>query len=220
MNQRRLSLNRHRDTEVRILNDVPMEISDDESFDSNIPKDTEKGSDANVSHTADILNNMPESLGTESSLRLTHDLVDVSSDDEDSNNKDAINKASTSNIYSKKLSQSLFNWDKTNLSNMPWYQNSILPETNTSHSSRRDVEDLSGETSNKRQKVIDETELSNDDDLTDLDDPNDFEKEVSPPKVIVHQEIMIAGTKVKFPVKPYPSQIAVMHKVNIMIAHD
>ncbi|XP_046416679.1 Fanconi anemia group J protein-like [Neodiprion fabricii] len=38
-------------------------------------------------------------------------------------------------------------------------------------------------------------------------------KEVPTPKEVHHEELYIAGVNVKFPVKPYPSQIAVMNKL-------
>ncbi|XP_012219996.1 Fanconi anemia group J protein homolog [Linepithema humile] len=207
MSQRwKLSLNRNRynDTKVHVINEDPVEISDDESFDDlNIPKENEN-------NPTNSLNNVPESLCTESSLKFTHDISDDSSDDKDSNNKDGtVNKVSLPNTYSK--SPSLFNWNKTSMPGMSWYQNSTLAETEatTSHNSRH-VEEIFEETSNKRQKLmIDVTESSSDDDLAVLDT---FKKEALP-QVVKHYEIMIAATKVKFPVEPYKPQKAVMDKV-------
>lgn len=46
---------------------------------------------------------------------------------------------------------------------------------------------------------------------------NDIKEETSPPQVIIQYTEEIAGTKVKFPVKPYPSQKSVMNQVSIFI---
>lgn len=212
----KLSLNRNRHTEVRIIEDVPMEISDDESFDSNISKGMKNESDVNVSRTANVLNNAPKSSCVESSSILSYDISDDSSNDERSNNKDdIINKVSFSNSYNK--SPSLFNWNKTSMpGTSSQYQNSTLAEANTSHNSRH-VKKIFEEAPNKRQKLIIDLTKSSDDDNDDLASLNTFEKEASPPEVTIMHEEMISGIKVKFPVKPYSSQRAVMSRVNMIV---
>lgn len=68
------------------------------------------------------------------------------------------------------------------------------------------------ETPNKRQKLMRNNSDSSysEDELINFDFPK---KDASSPQVGLQHDIMIAGTRVKLPVKPYPCQIAVMNSL-------
>lgn len=91
----------------------------------------------------------------------------------------------------------MFHWNKNLTSQMPQYQN-ISKGDNSLESEAIDMK-------------------SGNDDPNNLITLDDTEEEASPPQVTVHHIEMIAGVKVKFPLKPYPCQKAVMHKVSIII---
>jgi len=104
-------------------------------------------------------------------------------------------------------SKSMFNWDKTNLTNK--IQNNLFLKDNTLHDSRMDQPEGA---CNKRQKLM--SDMPED----DATDSKEFKKEPSPPEVTIQYEKMIGGIKVKFPVNPYPCQIGIVNSVSITLA--
>jgi len=203
--QSRLSLTkRSHCSETQGTSNDLIEISDDESFDLSQNRQKNIREYVNVTRhgTTNVLNSMTDA----SKDNLNHDISDDLSSDEDVIMVDVPN---TSN-----KSQSMFNWNKTFFPTNPPYQN-IFPESSGSHGSRKVI---SIETPNKRQKLMEAQTSSNlsssDDESIDFDI---FKKNDSPPKVEIQHDIMIAGTRVKFPAKPYSCQIAVMNSVSTTI---
>lgn len=203
--QSKLSLKRNRYHQAHVTNDVPVEISDDESSDSssNPQSNIEQVNFTNTSHgVADISNDATNSLNPACSLKHIHDISDDLSSDEDIV---VIDMPNTS-----KNTQSMFNWKKTSFAYAPSCQNDNS-SVNILHDSRLEKE-MPGEASSKRQKLRSDLTSLSDDDLASLN-----KEESSPSKVTIQHNIMIAGTKVTLPVEPYPCQKAVMNSVSIII---
>ncbi|KAG5319462.1 FANCJ protein, partial [Pseudoatta argentina] len=194
--QSRLSLKRNNSSVPQNKHSDLIEISDDDSDDlsSNIWKNTEDKYE-NVSGTTSIPNNVIDA----SKYYSKHDISDDFNNDEDIIIDDV-----PGNDTSK--SQSLFNWNKPIFDSL-----SIFPECSTSYecsTSRRKMI----EAPNKRQKLM----RNNSDSNYSEDESINFDfskKDASPPQVGLQRDIMIAGTRVKLPVKPYPCQIAVMNSL-------
>ncbi|XP_072750132.1 Fanconi anemia group J protein homolog isoform X2 [Anoplolepis gracilipes] len=200
--QSKLSLKRNRYHQAYVINDDPVEISDDESVDSlpMVESTLKQINCTNTSHdTAYVLNDTTDSLNQPAcSLKYTYNLSDdLSSSDEDV----PIDVPNTS-----KRTQSMFNWKKTSFAYMSKSED-CTSSVNKLHGSKFEKE--MPKKVNKRQKLIDLTN-SSDDDLMSL---NSFKKEASPPKVTIQHDIMIAGIKVTLPVVPYPCQKAVMNSL-------
>lgn len=204
--QSRLSLKRNRYHQTHVINNVPVEISDDESFDSisNPQSNIGQVKCTNANHgTAYTSNEATDSSNPACNLTNMHDLSDDLSNDEDVVIIDAPNTS--------KNTKSMFNWKNTNFTYAPRYQNS-MSSVNVLHDSRFEKE-TPKEISNKKQKLMfDSTSLNND----DLTSSNNF-KEALPSEVTIQHTLMIAGIKVTFPVEPYPCQKAVMNSVSIII---
>ncbi|XP_029668154.1 Fanconi anemia group J protein-like isoform X3 [Formica exsecta] len=199
--QSKLSLKRNRYHQAHVTNDVPVEISDDESSDSssNPQSNIEQVNFTNTSHgVADISNDATNSLNPACSLKHIHDISDDLSSDED---VVVIDMPNTS-----KNTQSMFNWKKTSFAYAPSCQNDNS-SVNILHDSRLEKE-MPGEVSSKRQKLRSDLTSLSDDDLASLN-----KEESSPSKVTIQHNIMIAGTKVTLPVEPYPCQKAVMNSL-------
>jgi len=202
--QSRLSLKRSHCRESQGTNNELVEISDDESFDlsQNIQKSTREYTNVTSHRTINVSNSMTDASKSNSN----HDISDDLSSDEDVIMVDDVSD-NTSN-----KSQSMFNWNKTFFATNPPYQN-IFPESSVSYGSRKVIK-----TPNKRKLIEAQTSSnlsSSDDESIDLDI---FKKNDSPPKgVEIQHDIMIAGTRVKFPAKPYSCQIAVMNSVSTRI---
>lgn len=206
--QSKLSLKRNRHEPLYVINKVsqPVEISDDESSDSltNLQSSIEQvNCTKTTSGMAYISNDATDSSNPTCNLTHVHDLSDDISSDED-----IIDVTNTS-----KNNQSMFNWKKTSFASMLKGQNS-MSSVNILHDSRIEKEK---EVSNKKQKLM--FDLTSSYDADDVVGLNNFkEKEMaSPPKVTIQHDIMIAGTKVTLPVKPYSCQKAVMNSVSIII---
>lgn len=202
--QSKLSLKRNRYHQAHVINNVPVEISDDESSDSlsNPQSNIEQVNFTNTSHgMACISNNATDNLNSACSSKHIHDISDDLSSDEDI----VIDIPKTS-----KNIQSMFNWKKTSFANAPRCLNGNS-SVNILHDSRLEKE-MPREVSSKRQKLRSDLTSLNDDDLMSLN-----KEESSPPKVTIQHNIMIAGTKVTLPVEPYPCQKAVMNSVSIII---
>lgn len=203
--QSRLSLKRNR-CQTHVINSIPVEISDDESFDSVSSPQSNIGqvNCTNADHgTACTSNNAMDSSNPTCSLTNMHDLSEDLSSDEDV----VIDMPKTS-----KNTKSLFNWKNTNFLSAPRYQNNTS-SSNILHDSRFGKE-MPKEVSNKRQRVMFDSTSSNNDDSTSL---NNFQEEALPSEVTIQHRLMIAGTKVTFPVEPYPCQKAVMNSVSTII---
>lgn len=201
--QSRLSLKRNR-CQTHVTNNIPVEISDDESSDSmsNPQSNIEQENCTNANHgMAYIPNNATDSSNPVHSLTNIHDLSDDLSSDEDV----VIDIPETS-----KNTKSMFNWKNTNFPYAPRYQNSTS-SINILHDSRFGKE-MPKEVSNKKQKLMFDSTSSNNDDLASLN-----KEEALPSEVMIQHSLMIAGTKVTLPVKPYSCQIAVMNSVSTII---
>ncbi|XP_012524836.1 Fanconi anemia group J protein isoform X2 [Monomorium pharaonis] len=126
---------------------------------------------------------------------------------EDSSSDEDVTVDDVPSTFNK--SPSLFNWNKTNdmfwngikmnfaADTLPCQSN--FPESSDSHSSRQV---MPTETPNKKQKVMNDW-TDDDDEISILDIR---EKDNLPSQVGIQYELLIAGTKVKFPVKPYSCQ--------------
>jgi len=193
--QSRLSLKRNNS---RPQNSDLIEISDDDSVDlsPNIWKNTEEYINV-TSGTTSILNNAIDV----SKYYLKHDISD------DFNDEDIIIDDVPDNTFK---SQSMFNWNKPIFDPL-----SIFPECSTSYECKTSRRKMI-EAPNKRQKLMRNNSDSSysEDELINFDFPK---KDASPPQVELQHDIMIAGTRVKLPVKPYPCQIAVMNSVSMII---
>lgn len=213
MKSRRLSLGRKPCNKAQGTRDAPVDISDDDSFDlsPNIQKNTRECTNV-TSHGAASVPSMIDASKSNSK----HDMSDDLSSDED-----VVILDKMSNTFNK--SPSMFNWNKNDKSwngirmnfatDTPCQDN--FPESSVPHSSKKVV---SIQTPNKKQKLMnDQTSFnpshSDDESISNLD----IQKDDSLPQVGIQHEIMIAGIKVKLPVKPYPCQIAVMNSVSTMI---
>ncbi|EGI66019.1 Fanconi anemia group J protein-like protein [Acromyrmex echinatior] len=204
--QSRLSLKRNNSSIPQNKHSDPrhsdlIEISDDDSDDlsSNIWKNTEEKY-TNVSGTTSILNNVIDA----SKYYSKHDISDDFNNDEDIIIDDVPGNDTPGNDTSK--SQSLFNWNKPIFDPL-----SIFPECSTSYECRTSRRKMI-ETPNKKQKLMRNNSDSSysEDELINFDFPK---KDASSPQVGLQHDIMIAGTRVKLPVKPYPCQIAVMNSL-------
>lgn len=204
--QSRLSLNRNgsgpqlsQNTHIDLI-----EISDDDDsidLSPNIWKSTEEYTNV-ISHgTTSILNSMTDT----SKYNSKHDISDDLSDE------DIIVDNVPNNDTSYK-NQSMFNWNKSTFDPL-----NMFPECSTSY-------ECSGwrkkviEAPNKRRKLMRNNSKSSD--LSYSEDEINFnfpKKDDSPPQVGIQHDIMIAGTRVKLPVKPYSCQITVMNKVSMII---
>ncbi|XP_029158437.1 Fanconi anemia group J protein homolog [Nylanderia fulva] len=203
--QSRLSLKRNRYQE-NVTNKVSelVEISDDESSDSltNLQSNIEEvNCESTTSGMAYISNAAKDSLNPVCSLTHTHDL----SDDLSSSNDDVV-VIDVPNT--PKNNGSMFNW-KDSFASMSKSQSS-MSSVQILHDSRLEKE---REMSTKKQKLFDLTSSYDDDDDLDVMGLNNIKEKASPPKVTIQHDIMIAGTKVTLPVKPYPCQKAVMNSL-------
>ncbi|KYN01786.1 Fanconi anemia group J protein like protein [Cyphomyrmex costatus] len=195
--QSKLSLRRNCTNESSNPGNLIELSSDDDSIDLplNLQKNTKEYKNVTSHGTTSILNSVTDA----SKCNSEHNTSDNLSDD------DIIVVDHVSNNDTSYKSQSMFNWNKP-ISD-PLSRN-IFPECS---SSRKNVI----ETPNKRRKLMINNSKSSDssygeDDFIDFDFPK---KDDSPPQVGIHHEIMIAGTRVKLPVKPYPCQLAVMNSL-------
>lgn len=197
-----LKRNRQQGNEAQDIHHDLVEISDDESFDSSL--NTLRSIKQNVTSYEAV--NVPNSVAGASACN-SKDVRNISDDSSSDEDVTIINDV-PDNTFNK--SQSLFNWDKPFGVN-PLHQN-IFPECSESRKL------VSTETPYKRQKLMSEPTSSVD--LNSSDDESIYfhtsEKDDSLPLVGIQHERMIAGIKVKFPLKPYPCQIAVMNSVSIM----
>ncbi|KYN29088.1 Regulator of telomere elongation helicase 1 [Trachymyrmex cornetzi] len=196
--QSRLSLKRNNSNRLQNKHIDLIEISDDDSVDlsSNMWKSTEEYT--NVSGTTNILNSATDA----SKYNLKHDI----SDDFDSDGDIIVDNVPDNNTSK---SQSMFNWNKPIFDPL-----SIFPECSTSYECRTPKRKMI-EAPNKKQKLMRNNSKSSnssysDDEFINFDFPK---KDASPPQVGLQHNIMIAGTRVKLPVKPYPCQIAVMNSL-------
>lgn len=183
----------------------PIEISDDDescNLSSNVQTSTKE-----FTVTSHEAVNIPNSVidASECNLKQAHDISDDLSSDEEV----AVVYDTCNNDFNKK--PSMFDWNKTVFATDLLYQN-IFPESSGSRKK------MPIEAPNKRQKIMSDPTIfdssSNDNKLTNLDLPK---KDDLSSKVEIQHSIMIAGIKVKFPLKPYPCQIAVMNSVSTII---
>ncbi|TGZ47264.1 Fanconi anemia group J protein homolog isoform X2 [Temnothorax longispinosus] len=195
---RRLSLKRsgYCNQAQGTLND-PVEISDDDSFDSlNIEENTKACMNVTCHEAANVSNSVTDAAKCNSK----HDI----SDDLDSEEDVTMANAVSENIPK---SQSMFNWNKSIFATDILHQN-VFPESSGTRNA------MPEEIPNKRQKLM--KDLKSSDDLSCSEDEIIYlspKKDDSPPQVRIQHERMIAGVKVKFPVKPYPCQMAVMNSL-------
>jgi len=207
--QSRLSLKRRSQcNEVQGTCNNPIEISDDDSFDlsSSVKKSSKECTDVTSHGAANVSNGMINAF--ECNLKHVNDVSDLSND----KNIVIVNDVSD-NVFDQ--SQSMFKWDKPIVAftgTSPLY---VFPESSGS----RKVTPI--ETSNKKQKLMNNSTSSDDlsssdDELTNFGKINLLKKDDSPPQVGIQYDWnnMIAGVKVKFPVKPYHCQKAVMNSVS------
>lgn len=203
---KRLALKRDRCEQNTNLS--PIEISDDDSYDELsslrrkiVHNDCKSKTSLNTVNVSSILkdtSNRQPVISAHSSQFVDNIPNDISDDDV------IITKTpSTSNGR-----QSMFNWNK-NLTSMPQH----ISEDNTLLDSECTKETP---VEARNENNLAKPDLINIDDNYDDDNLNNLKREASPPKVTIHHDIMIAGTKVKFPVKPYSSQVAVMNNVSII----
>jgi len=213
MKRSRLSLNRDRCDKVHYDRNEVVEITDDESSDSdsssNLREEMQQEKYSRVRNRGmTVTNDVACVPNVESSITNTfqqqqqqqHDLSNDASTDED---VVVINDVPMTSNKSK----SMFNWGKTNLTNK--IQNNLFLKDNTPHGSRIDEPEGA---CNKRQRLMNDTPED------DTIDSKEFKKEASPPKVTIQYEKMIGGIKVKFPVNPYSCQIGIVNSVSITIA--
>lgn len=177
------------------------DVSDDESF------DTEKKNSTNVVNkkTVDSLNNMADPLNVACNLEHIHDISDDLSTSEDA--------ITIEDSPKKKLPASMFQWNEPNHFSKPGTSSRYWAGESTSRGSRFRYEEVPEESSYKRQKFTSDVVNLDDDD----DDATSTSFKEEAPQVIVQHDIMIAGTNIKFPAKPYPCQIAVINTVIIVI---
>lgn len=177
------------------------DVSNDESF------DLKKENSANVANTDMInkSNNIADPLNVACNLECVHDISDDLSTSEDG-------IASEDSPEKKTLQTTMFNWHHKpkHLGTKP-STSRYWTEEGASHGLGFNKK-VPKEASNKKQKFTSEViNLDDDDDVTSISS-----KEADlPPQVAIQHDIMIAGTKVKFPAKPYPCQIAVINSVTI-----
>lgn len=200
-NQGRLSLKRiHCETySTSGKYNVP-DVSDDESF------DLKREHSANVANkeTVNRLSNI-DPLNVACNLECAHDISDDLSTSED--------VITIEESPEKKKGQtSMFNWyyEPKHLSTKPSTSRYWKEDASHKFGFNKKVPE---ETSYKKQKFRSEViNLDDDDDATSTSS-----KEEALPQVTIQHDIMIAGTNVKFPAKPYPCQIAVINSVTIII---
>lgn len=191
--QLRLSLRRNQCNSQGTWND-PIEISDDESFgsSSNIQKSTTGNANVASCGTANVLGSVTDA----SKCNSKHDISDDLSNDED-----------VVVIGDGPKSPSLFDWNKPFLANL-LHQN-IFPGSSA----------LSGHTSiespNKRQKLMNEPTRWNFSSSNSSDEwmHASPKKDDPPPQVEIQHDYFIVKTRVKFPLKAYPCQVAVMSEL-------
>ncbi|XP_011637697.1 Fanconi anemia group J protein-like isoform X2 [Pogonomyrmex barbatus] len=185
-----------------------IEVSDD---DDSLSQDIQKCNN-NSSNTRQHMD-----ISSHKTLKISNSMTDASSPKYNSKHNISDDISSDEDVIvvddvpdTSRRSQSMFNWDKPIFASASY--SNIFFENNISSDSKFNKE-LSLESPNKRQKIIEDS-ISSDSDCN-FDDKlislNTFNKE--PPLVEIQHSIMIAGTNVKFPVKPYSCQIAVMNSL-------
>ncbi|KAL6267626.1 hypothetical protein P5V15_000701, partial [Pogonomyrmex californicus] len=206
LSMKKLSLKRDHN-KIKDTFDLIEVSDDDDSLSQDIQKcnnnssNTRQHMDISSHKTLNISNSMTDA--SRAKYNSKHNISDDISSDEDVIVVDDIPDTS-------RRSQSMFNWDKPIFASASY--SNIFFENNISSDSKFNKE-LSLESPNKRQKIIEDS-ISSDSDCN-FDDKlislNTFNKE--PPLVEIQHSITIAGTNVKFPVKPYSCQIAVMNSL-------
>jgi len=207
MKKSRLSLNRDRCDKVHHDRNEVVEITDDESSDSDSSFDPrEKMQREKYSCVRNSGMTVPNDVAcvpsAEPSTTNTLQQYELSDDASTDENVVVINDVPMTSNRSK----SMFNWDKTNLTNK--IQNNLFLKDDTLHDSRMDQPEGA---CNKRQKLMSDMPEN------DAIDSKEFKKEPSLPEVTIQYEKMIGGIKVKFPVNPYPCQIGIVNSVSIML---
>ncbi|XP_011143654.1 Fanconi anemia group J protein homolog [Harpegnathos saltator] len=212
---KRLSLKRSR---YEYETSQEIEISDDDSFDaSSLRKNTEYNACTSKLdyNTINVPNSLTDISNYEPNIHISgsnfvHDVSNNSSIDDDVHVIEEIPTTSDGK-------SSMFNWNK-NMRGMPQYENAS--KSNTLFDSRF-IKKMPMESCNKKQHLTScnkscnkkQQVTSNLTDSNDEYDWNNTKREDSPPKVTIHYDEMIAGVKVKFPIKPYLCQKAVMNNL-------
>ncbi|XP_011863611.1 PREDICTED: Fanconi anemia group J protein homolog isoform X2 [Vollenhovia emeryi] len=191
----RLSLRRGSQCEARGSVNDPVEISDDESLD--LPPNIQSSKNVIGHGAADVSSSVVDAAGCNS--KHVHDISDDLSSDDDVIVEDAPDNASNKSL-------TMFNWNKSVFATDVLYQD-IFPKSSGSRYT---------DSPSKRQRLMNNPPRSVRSSSSDDDESTSLyisKKDDSPPKVGIQHEMLIAGIRVKLPVKPYPCQIAVMNSL-------